>query len=239
VGCLAAILELVEVLEEAAELPAEVAFVALELLELEVRQQEALRELGAHPGFGVCFGVIGAEVALDFAGSGVKGEVGAVGLVGGDAVLAPEDERDLFRQVLLSFADGGEAGDDAGAEGGPGLFLLEPEGDGLLGGEAVGDGVERGLCLALRRFGAAFAFAGSCLLNRVLHFHCPLNYQTMFASILAGEEGVGKEVTVLRGCPRALVADLAGGGAGGARCALGWSPAGLEGWEAGRVGCFR
>jgi hypothetical protein len=149
----------VEVFEEAAELPAEVAFIALELEELQVPQQEPLGELGEEPGLGIRFGVVGAEVALDFTGGGAEGEVGAVGLVGGNAVLAPERKRDLFRQILLPFADGREAGDDALAEGVPRLLGLEPEGDGSARGEAVGDGVERGPRLPGSRFRTALAFA--------------------------------------------------------------------------------
>jgi len=155
----AAVLELVEVLEEAAELSAEMAFVALQLEQLQIPEEQALGKLREKPGLGICISVVGAEAALDLAGGGTEGEVGAVGLVGGDAVLTPEREGDLFYQVALRFPHRREAGDDAGAEGGPGLFRLEPEGHRRAGGEAVGNGVERRPGLPFRGLRAAFAFA--------------------------------------------------------------------------------
>jgi hypothetical protein len=119
----------VEVLEEAGQLTAEVALVALQLAEFHLVQEETVDECGLKAALRVFRGGVGPEAALHVRGGALQALVGAEGLVGGDAGLAPEDEGDLLREDLLQPSDRGEALDDALPVGLPLRFAFVVEGD--------------------------------------------------------------------------------------------------------------
>jgi len=98
--------------------------------------------------------------ALEMAFDLLDAEVGGAGLVAGEATSAPVSEGEFQGEGFFDEADGLEAGHERLAEGFPGLdgFLFQD--DGVLGGEAVLDGVHGGAGPALRSLGAAFAGAG-------------------------------------------------------------------------------